>query len=210
MATHSFRFRAASGRLSLCRAAMVVIAIVCLVQPASSFVSLNSAMMPSTTATSLTHPSLTTTTMKAPADRSSEPSSPRSTTPFKPWALAATSAQSSTVESPSLEKSPTVVVGKEDRGPTSSTARKAVGSVSEAKDELLELISRPPVDEEQSKEEEKRVRYLLEVLEGVYIPIQTAGFFNLAVQVTKYLRVRIKFDTKYIEKCIAPVETSGT
>lgn len=71
---------------------------------------------------------------------------------------------------------------------TTTTAveiRKPVRSLAEAKHELLNLVSRGPVvDEAAASSGQERVGYLLEVLEGNYTPIQTTGFFNLAVQVS--------------------------
>lgn len=68
---------------------------------------------------------------------------------------------------------------------TAVESRTPVRSLAEAKHELLDLVSRVPViDEAAASSGQERVGYLLEVLEGNYTPIQTTGFFNLAVQVS--------------------------
>ena len=61
--------------------------------------------------------------------------------------------------------------------PLRSSVENSAVSVVEAKCELLDLVS-------QSMDgEEERVASLIETLEESFIPIQTVGFFNMAVQV---------------------------
>ncbi|CBJ31791.1 conserved unknown protein [Ectocarpus siliculosus] len=65
-----------------------------------------------------------------------------------------------------------------------TTTRKQVGSIEEAKTELLGRVGFPTEHPgaERPRLEEARVGYLVEVLEGTYKPIHTVGFFNFAAQ----------------------------
>ncbi|CAM9751964.1 unnamed protein product [Ectocarpus fasciculatus] len=65
-----------------------------------------------------------------------------------------------------------------------TTTRKQVGSIEEAKTELLGRVGFPTdhPGAERPRLEEARVGYLVEVLEGTYTPIHTVDFFNFAAQ----------------------------
>ena len=65
--------------------------------------------------------------------------------------------------------------------------KKPLRSLAEAKREMLHLFSLSSAGVELTSDQEERAGFLLETLEGNFTPIQTVGFFNLAVQV----RVRV-------------------
>ena len=66
--------------------------------------------------------------------------------------------------------------------------KKPMRSLAEAKRELLHLFSLSSAGKELTSDEKERAGFLLETLEDNYTPIQTIGFFNLAVQVCWFIR----------------------
>lgn len=153
-----------------CRGGIIAAAIACLVQSTASFVVTPTYQSRHQLARA-SHSWATSTTRALSVARRRHR---RQVGVYKPWK----SERPSNLAAASLETS----VAEATTAPV-----RPVSSVAEAKKELLSLAVKGATGGEHTSDEVGRVAYLLGILEGSFIPIQTAGFFNLAIQVMPYI-----------------------